>query len=135
MIEKLHDHIVEELKTTARTDMVFIITAVALNLITLAINSAVAGSSDSFQTVLIFMIFVALIITVNIVSVIGLSKGRQTRTRLLTGLVEMYEDTGVAKYYDKSILSNYNARYILFTIAVAVTGLTSLLIPMIILTN
>jgi hypothetical protein len=134
MIEKLHDHILEELKTNTRTDIIFILTAIALNLITLAVNSAVAAESDSTQAMMIFVMFTLLMVMVNIVAVFGLLKGKQTRSKLLEGLIKMYEDKGVAKYYDRSILSNYNTRYILFIIAVAVTGITAITIPFILLT-
>ena len=134
MIEKLHDHILEELKTNTRTDIIFILTAISLNLITLAINSAVAQSDKTAETVMIFTMFTLLLIIVNIVSVVGLMKGKQTRNKLLKGLLKMYQDNGVAKYYDSSILSNYNTRYILFTVVVAFTGVVAIIIPFILLT-
>ena len=134
MIEKLHDHILEELKTNTRTDIIFILTAISLNLITLAINSAVAQSDKTAETVMIFTMFTLLLIIVNIVSVVGLMKGKQTRNKLLKGLLKMYQDNGVAKYYDSSILSNYNTRYILFTVVVAFTGITAITVPIILLT-
>ena len=134
MIEKLHDHILEELKTNTRTDIIFILTAISLNLITLAINSAVSQSDKTAETVMIFTMFTLLLIIVNIVSIIGLMKGKQTRNKLLKGLLKMYEDNGVAKYYDSSILSNYNIRYVLFTVVVAFTGITAITVPIILLT-
>ena len=134
MIEKLHDHILEELKTNTRTDIIFILTAISLNLITLAINSAVSQSDKTAETVMIFTMFTLLLIIVNIVSIIGLMKGKQTRNKLLKGLLKMYEDNGVAKYYDSSILSNYNVRYVLFTVVVAFTGITAITVPIILLT-
>ena len=134
MIEKLHDHILEELKTNTRTDIIFILSAISLNLITLAINSAVSQSDKTAETVMIFTMFTLLLIIVNIVSIIGLMKGKQTRNKLLKGLLKMYEDNGVAKYYDSSILSNYNVRYVLFTVVVAFTGITAITVPIILLT-
>ena len=134
MIEELHDHILEELKTNTRTDIIFILSAISLNLITLAINSAVAQSDRSAETVMIFTMFTLLLIIINIVSIIGLMKGKQTRNKLLKGLLKMYEDNNVAKYYDSSILSNYNIRYILFTVVVAFTGITAITIPIILIT-
>ncbi len=47
MIEKVHQHIVNELQQSSRTDTIFVITAVIFNLIVLAINSAVAGDAVS----------------------------------------------------------------------------------------
>ena len=133
MIEKLHDHIIEELKTNTRTDIIFILTAILLNFITLGINAIVAQSDNSTDKTMIFSLFTLLIIIVNIVSIIGLIKGKETRNKLLKGLVKMYRDEDVAKYYDNSILTNYNTRYILFIVAVAFTGIIAITIPFILI--
>lgn len=42
IIEQVHNHIISELQQNARTDKVFILTAIFLNLISLGINSAIA---------------------------------------------------------------------------------------------
>ena len=44
MIERVHEHIIGELGTNARTDTIFVITAIILNLVTLGINSGLASS-------------------------------------------------------------------------------------------
>jgi hypothetical protein len=110
MIERVHQHIIAELQQNTRTDTIFILTAVFLNLLVLAINSAVAGESrtagESQQTVnltIVMFIFVSLTIVVNLVAILGLLKGKQTRSKLLTGLLKMYEDQGVEGYYDPSL--------------------------------
>jgi hypothetical protein len=38
MIERVHQHIIEELQQNTRTDTIFIITSIFLNLLTLAVN-------------------------------------------------------------------------------------------------
>lgn len=42
IIEQVHNHIISELQQNARTDKVFILTAIFLNLISLGINSTIA---------------------------------------------------------------------------------------------
>jgi len=130
MIERIHEHIVSELTANARTDTVFVLTAIFLNLLTLGINSGIAGSGDSTATVIMFT-FVSLLIVVNLVAEMGLIRGRQMRTKLLNGLLAMYKDQGVDGYYDVSLLGDYQTRYNLFMIAVLVTGLVSLVVPFI----
>jgi len=132
MIERVHEHIVSELNQSARTDTIFILTAIILNLLTLAINTIAAQSRDSTTTTTIMGIFVCLIIVVNIVAVFGLLKGKQTRAKLINGLLKMYKDQGVDGYYDESLLSNYDTRYNLFILAVVVTGLIAIIVPFII---
>lgn len=135
MIERLHEHIIDELRTSSRTDTIFILTSMLLNFIALGINSSVASESDgiSSSTITIFLIFIVLILVVNSVAVIGLLKGKQTRFKLLNGLLKMYKDHNVEGYYDPSILVSYNTRYTLFTITVAFTGLIAIAVPVVIM--
>ena len=132
MIEKVHTHIISELNTNTRTDTIFVLTAIILNLITLGINSGLAsGEGDATQTIVMFT-FVALIIVVNFVAEIGLIRGRQMRKKLLDGLLKMYKDQGVEGYYDPSLLGDYALRYNLFMLTVLFTGLIAIIIPFII---
>ena len=62
---------------------------------------------------------------------IGLLKGKQTRSRLLDGLIKMYKDQGVDGYYDTSLLSNYGTRYNLFILVVVFIGLIAIVVPFI----
>jgi len=130
MIEHLHNHITSELQQNTRTDTIFILCAILLNLITLAINVGMAEKSRTDTSMLIVMfLFVVLIVLVNIVVVVGLIKGKQTRNKLVAGLIKMYKDKDVDKYYDESLLGNYNTRYNLFIMVVTFTGIIAILVP------
>jgi hypothetical protein len=132
MIERVHEHIVTELQQNARTDTIFVLTAIVLNLLSLGVNSGISTSSEGW-TIPIMWTFVALVLVVNFVAEIGLIRGRQTREKLLTGLLKMYKDQGVEGYYDQSLLSNYNVRYNLFMLVVLFTGLVALIIPFVLM--
>lgn len=132
MVEKVHNHIIEELKTNTRNDMVFMIIAIILNFLALAINSGIAESGSNL---LIMFVFIALVIIVNIIVEIGLLKGMQTREKLLHGLLKMYEDHEVSQYYDPSILQAYTTRYKLFMFAVVFIGLVAIIVPFLLLAN
>ena len=130
MIEYVHKHIVSELQQSAKTDIIFILSSIVLNLITLAINSANAEKSKTDTTILsIMLIFVALVVLLNVVAIIGLLKGKQTRTKLLNGLLLMYQDKQVDKYYDATLLSSYGIRYNLFIMVVVCTGIIAIIVP------
>jgi len=132
MIEHVHKHITSELQQNTKTDIIFILTAIILNLITLAVNSGMSESSRTDNSSLIVMfVFVSLIVVVNLVVIIGLLKGKQTREKLLKGLINMYEDQNVAKYYDLKLLENYNTRYNLFIMVVMFTAIIAAIIPFI----
>jgi hypothetical protein len=68
---------------------------------------------------------------VNLVVIIGLIKGKGTRKKLLNGLIEMYKDQKVEKYYDTSLLGNYDLRYNLFILVVVITGVIAAIVPFI----
>ena len=132
MIEYVHSHITKELEQNTKTDIIFILTAIILNLITLAVNSGlVEKSRTESSSLMVMFVFVFLIVLVNLVVIIGLIKGRQTRTKLVNGLITMYKDQNVAKYYDESLLSNYNVRYNLFIMVVVCTGVIATIVPFI----
>jgi len=132
MIEHVHNHIIKELEQNTKTDIIFILTAIILNLVTLAVNSGlVEKSRTESSTLTVMFVFVFLIVLVNIVVIIGLIKGRQTRMKLVNGLLTMYRDQNVAKYYDESLLSNYNVRYNLFILVVVCTGVIATIVPFI----
>ena len=133
MIEQVHNHIISELQQNARTDTVFILAAILLNLISLGINSAIASNSRTQTNLFIVMfILVALVLVVNFIVIFGLLKGKQTRFKLISGLLKMYKDQNVDGYYDSTLLINYNVRYNLFIFAVVFTGAVAIAIPFII---
>jgi hypothetical protein len=135
MIERVHEHIISELGTNSRADTIFILTGIILNLIVLAINSAIASGDPGTSTIIVMFALVALLIVVNLIVEFGLIRGRQTRVKLLNGLLKMYKDQGVADYYDPSLLSDYRTRYNLFMFGVLFIGIVALVIPFILLTT
>jgi len=130
MIERVHEHIIAELQQNTRTDTIFILTAIILNLLALGVNSGVAGGRDTDATTwIVFVTFLCLVIVINFVVVIGLLRGKETRIKLINGLLKMYKDQGVEGYYDASLLSNYSTRYNLFLLAVVFTGVIAIIVP------
>ena len=137
MLEKVHRHIVSELGQGARTDTIFVITAVLFNLIVLGVNSAIAGEAAAEETNtatldVVLTIFIIMIILVNSIAVTALFVGRQTRGKLLNGLMTMYKDREVNQYYDPSLLTNYDKRYWLFTGVIICLGVTAVFVPLVI---
>ena len=134
MIQRVHEHIISELQQNTRTDTIFILTAIILNLLSLGINSGIAsGSDDNGTRWIVFFTFIVLVIVVNFVVELGLIKGKQTRMKLISGLLKMYKDQGVDGYYDVALLGNYNLRYNLFLLVVLVTGIIAIVVPLILM--
>jgi hypothetical protein len=136
MLNQVHEHIIGELRQSARTDTVFVVTAIAFNLIVLGINSAVAGEAaepyaDPSNDV-VLGVFIAMCLLVNAISVAALYFGRGTRGKLLKGLLAMYQDNNVDQYYDASLLTNYGRRYILFIGVIVCLAVTGIVVPLVI---
>ena len=136
MQEQVHDHIVSELGHSSRTDTIFVVTAVVFNLIVLGINSgvsvaAVEGGSSSVNDV-VLAVFIAMTVLLNVIAVAALTLGRRTRRLLLGGLVAMYRDNEVDKYYDTALMANYGVRYALFAGVIVTLALTAIVVPLII---
>jgi hypothetical protein len=134
MIERVHEHIIGELNSNTRTDTIFVLSSILLNLIALAVNSAVAGGNgnNAGKTTIVMFTFVALVLVISFVAEVGLIRGRLMRKKLLDGLLKMYKDQGVEGYYDPSLLSDYGIRYNLFMLVVLFTGVVAVIIPFII---
>ncbi|MCL2381029.1 MAG: hypothetical protein FWC64_05480 [Treponema sp.] len=130
MLDKVHAHILDELRINARTDTIFIIASILINFTTLAINSAISGTASG-GNILIMFCFVLLTIVVCIVSEIGLIRGRQASAKLIKGLIEIYRDNGVEKYYDTTLLGHYKLKYNLFMLVILVTGIIAIIVPFI----
>jgi hypothetical protein len=129
VIERVHEHLLNELSTNTRTDTIFVLTAIVLNLLTLLVNSLIASNSGGGQQTVVMLTLGALTIVVNLVAEVGLIRGRQTRNKVLNGLLKMYKDQGVDGYYDPSLLGDYGTRYNLFILAVLFTGIVALVVP------
>lgn len=129
MIEKVHEHILDELRINAKSDTIFIITAISLNLLILAINSTI--SDTELKSIFTMIIFALFSVSVSVIAEIGLYKGRQASRKLIGGLIKMYEENNVSKYYDISLLDHYKFRYNLFILTIILTGIISTFIPFI----
>lgn len=135
MIEKVHEHVISELQQSAKTDTVFVVTAVLFNLIVLGINWSVADTayngnrSPSSDWILAVLIVATLVI--NTFTVKALLTGRKTRMKLVTGVINMYRDSGVDKYYDATLLDAYSARYSLFTGIIICLAAISIVVPVV----
>ena len=136
MLTQVHEHIVSELQQNARTDTIFVVTAIAFNLIVLAVNSAVASeaadTSANASQDLILGVFIIMSLLVNSIAVSALNFGRLTRGKLINGLLAMYRDNEVIQYYDASLVTSYSKRYLLFIGVVLCLAATGIVVPLII---
>lgn len=135
-LREVHQHILDELRVNTKTDTTFVLTSILINVSILITNAIIADNAswnDSGTDFIVMGLFFLLLIVVNLVAEVGLIRGRQTRSKLLEGLIRMYDDNDVGEYYDRTILQAYRTRYTLFMIVVLVTGLLALVIPIVLI--
>lgn len=136
MLKEIHDHMVDELQQNTRTDTIFVVTAIVFNLIVLAVNSAVAGEADSPRadpsSDIVLIVFIIMSILVNTIATIALNTGKGARKKIITGLLAMYKDNDVDKYYDPSLMQGYDKRYMLFNAVILCLAVTGIAVPLII---
>jgi len=136
MLQQVHEHIVNELQQNTRTDTIFVVTAIAFNLIVLGINSSVASEASRARANasddMILIVFIIMSLLVNTIAIIALNTGRMSREKLIQGLLSMYKDNDVAQYYDASLVAGYGRRYLLFTGVILCLAITSIVVPLII---
>ena len=134
MLKEVHEHILTELQQSSRTDTIFVVSAVIFNLVVLGINWGVAEpdrnqihpASDD----IILSMLIAATVLINFFVVKALLTGRETRKKLLQGLVTMYKDNNVEKYYDHSLISAYGFRYKLFVAVLLVLAVIAIFVPL-----
>lgn len=133
MIERVHDHILSELGHSARIDTIVVIVAIVFDLIALGVNSANAAPySRSLSQDLILGAFLLMTLLFNGICLAGLMLGRDTRAKLLEGILAMYTDNQVDQYYDKSLLTNYGLRYVVFGGVIVLLMAISIVVPLVI---
>ena len=145
MLGQVHDHIVRELSESSRTDTIFVLTAIVFNLLALAVSSGMAAASveerAGYATEvqiaattydILMAVFIGTTLLINAVAVAALVLGRRNRRTLLEGLVAMYRDNEVDRYYDPSLVSNYGVRYLLFGGVIVALAMTATVVPLII---
>jgi hypothetical protein len=137
MLKEVHEHLLSELQQSSRTDTIFVVAAVVFNLVVLGINTGVAassGRSDQIHTLsndLILSVLIAATILINLFVIRALLTGSSTREKILNGLVTMYRDNNVDKYYDQSLLRSYGLRYKLFVAVVSILAVIAIFVPLI----
>ena len=145
MLGQVHDHIVKELGESSRTDTIFVLTAIMFNLLALGVSSGMAaaaveeraGVASEIQIAaptydILLAVFIGMTLLINAVAIAALVLGRRNRRTLLGGLVAMYSDNEVDRYYDPSLVANYGVRYLLFASVITSLALTAIAVPLII---
>jgi hypothetical protein len=147
MKDRIHEQMASDMKQGVRTDTIVVIVTIFINLLFLGINSGVAATirengyigpgseritSINVAAIAILLILMALVIVINFVVLRVLSRGKERRAKLMAGLMKMYKEEGMEKYYDPSLEQGYDARYNLLSIVVVSIGAAAILVPILV---
>jgi hypothetical protein len=91
-----------------------------------------SGEQNEASDDIILSMLIAATVLINFFVVRALLTGRDTRKKLLHGLVAMYKDNNVEKYYDDSLLSAYGFRYKLFVAVLLILAVIAIFVPLLI---
>ena len=113
--ERMQEQITIELEQSARTDATVVRTAIGLNVLLLAVNSAIAGWAGSEDSVgaamMILIVLIAVVIVINWVISRALAKGKERRVKLTGALTKLFGEEGMEEIYDSSLIEGYKTRY------------------------
>jgi len=77
-----------------------------------------------------FVVFLLMTLLINSVCIAALLTNRDTRVKLLNGLMVMYKDQNVDAYYDASLLNNHARRYQYFALVAVALAVMAFLVPL-----
>jgi acid phosphatase family membrane protein YuiD len=92
------------------------------------VNSGLSTSDDTDKFI-IMALFALLMLAYSAIAIVGIRRGSGIRSKIISGLMQMYRDREVDRYYDQSLADSYSQRYRLLIMAIAATGAVSLAVP------
>ena len=133
---RVQEQITAELEQSAKTDATVVKTAIAINIVFLAVNSSVAAGASSGESggmTAILFVLIAVIAVINIVVTRALFRGRDRRVSLTEKLGKLLkeEEEGMDEIYDSSLVEGYKTRYDMFTTVVLALGAAAVIVPII----
>jgi len=141
MIEGIHKHLLSELDRAGRSDTIFVLAGVSFNLLVLLINwvqaisieSASAYDRNAAESQIIFAIFLVGALVVSTACLLTLTNSRNICIKCHAALLQIYEDTEVAKYMPEGIGALGKRKFILSFIVVGGTGLLAVGVPLVVI--
>jgi hypothetical protein len=131
MLPQLHQHVLSELDRSVRADTVFVFGAVVLDVVSIAANSALAGSKGTAAEI-VFWLFMAGVLVVTLIAAAALRNGTKGCLAYHEALLSMYEKQGVAEHFPKEGIRTGLTRYRLYFGLVCILGSLAVAVPLIV---
>ena len=131
MLPQVHQHLLSALDRTVRADTVFVFGAVVLDVLSIGVNSALAGGKSNVS-VLIFWLLMLGVVVVTFVAAAALRNGTKECLAYHEALMAMYSRENVAEFVPSAALTRGITRYHLFFALVLTLGGLAIAVPLVV---
>ena len=122
LIGKVHDSIYDSSRSIGTTDTILVCGTYIFNLAMLFLIAISVEKSG------IYAVFIITLLIVNLLILATFRNSRQLREKLHSRQKSLYEDLGLLKYFDDSVIENYRKRYFIWISLDIVLGIMAILV-------
>ena len=122
LIGKVHDSIHDNSRSIGTTDTILVCGTYIFNLAMLFLIAI------SVEKTGIYAVFIITLVVVNLLIIATFRNSRQLREKLHSRQKLLYDDLGLLKYFDESVIENYKKRYSIWISLDIVLGIMAILV-------
>ena len=122
LVGKVHDTLYDTSRSVGTTDTILVCGTYIFNLAMLFLIFL------SIEKTAIYAVFLATLVIVNLLILATFKNSRQLREKLHLKQKHLYEDLGLLKYFDDSVMENYKKRYFIWISLDVVLGIMAILV-------
>ena len=127
LLGKLHDSLHDTSRSTGVTDTILVGATYVFNILMLFMLTV------SKEKPAIYAVFIIALIVVNALILVTFKNSSELREKLHLRQKQIYEDFGLAKYFDESVIQNYKRRYIIWMALDVVLGIMVLVVAILLI--
>ena len=124
LVGKVHDSLHDTSRSVGTTDTILVCGTYIFNLAMLFLIFL------SVEKTAIYSVFLATLVIVNLLILATFKNSRQLREKLHLRQKDLYEDLGLVKYFDNSVIENYKKRYFIWISLDVVLGIMAILVAL-----
>ena len=122
LIGKVHDSLHDGSRSIGTTDTILVCGTYIFNLVMLFLIVL------SIEKTAIYVVFLVTLVIVNLLILATFMNSRQLRGKLHLRQRVIYDDLGLIKYFDDSVIDNYKKRYFIWIALDIVLGVMAILV-------
>ena len=122
LVGKVHDTLYDASRSIGATDTILVCGTYIFNLAMLFLIAI------SVEKTGIYVVFMVTLVIVNLLILATFRNSRQLREKLHLRQKSLYDDLGLLKYFDDSVIENYRKRYSIWVLLDIVLGIMAILV-------